>query len=240
MLTSEEEAVLNRGIHTILKDPASLTLQLYITVYNTVYSYCNKPTEVYYIEGGAIYELLHRSIRDYTNSLTFKASIKDLSEQAAHFQRIGPSIEKLFSYVERFYIKTAVFKGEDVENLKDLFYIHLYFNYIYKIEDNFIGLVFLELDSMRNSSNQNCKELRNIVGMYMEALRIAGQESKTERFYRMYIENYTEGMDFRMSIGGLLRNTYLELYYVKSIMNDKELAKEVVSKIGHRGEEAIL
>lgn len=221
-------------MNLVLRDPLSITQESFIQTYNAVYVYCSVTSEAYYIEGRAVYELVEKMIREYSKSLCFKASVRDVSDQAVHFRCSVNLLNRIYSYLERFYVRTSIYNDRPVERLQDLFYTQIYFNYVMTVEESLHGLIFLEIETSRSLFRQECGHLKTVVRFYIDILTAANQEEKLGRFYRMYLDNFVGHTNFSAEIGRLLKRVYLEMYFVTNIVGDKGMCRDIVARIDFR------
>lgn len=239
MLLDEERVTLERSLATILQSPNSVSQGLYNEVYNTVYVHCTASSEEYFIKGSLIYDLLSSSIDAFTSSLEFQGSITSLAEQAAAFRSSLSLLARIFSYLERFYIRTSILRDLQVQRLKELFHSKIYYNYIYNVEDSLLSLVFLEIETSRKLYRQECSELKAVVSLYLELLVCAGQDGAMRRFFKRYVDDFRAHTNFGLEIGKLLKKIYLEVFFATNVLGDKEVCREVIQAIVFRKDEII-
>ncbi|KAI5150295.1 hypothetical protein ENBRE01_1412 [Enteropsectra breve] len=237
MLSSAEQQILENNIQIILGSPASLNRAHFIETYNLVYRYCTVPAETYYIEGEAIYNLIDQIVTEYSQNILFTASIPLISAQFQLFRDSCSLLAREYQFIERFYINTNYTTKDHIQKIEHLFYNRIYYNYIYKIEESLINLIFHDIEISRQNYKQDCKDLRNIATLYIDLLIATGQEEKLKKFIRMYMNNFLKATDFSTDIGRLLKKVYLELYYVMTILNERLLCKEIVERVSFRIEE---
>lgn len=237
MLGTAERKILEDSLDLILTAPQNFNQSSFIKTYNTVYTHCSAPSQAYHIEGEAIYLLIRDKIFQFSNGLSFKSSLQELAGQLSLFRVSVDVLNRVFSYIERFYIKASIYKALDVDRLSDVFFSHVYFNYIFEIEENLLDLIFLEIETARYHFRQDCTDLKTVVGFYLDVLVLNGQEEKLTRFYKLYLSNFVAHTNFDSEIGKLLKRVYLEMYFVSNIIGDKGMCVEIVSKLEERKED---
>lgn len=237
MLSPDEQKIIEENMKLILVHPSAITLSSFMTTYNTIYRHCSMPSEVYYIKGEEIYRIIEEQIAAYTRSLVFKASIENMTEQVTLFRQSLVLLSRIYSYIERFYIRTSMYKNSQVEKLADMFYNQLYYNYLFAIEDSLVGLVFLEIETARELFRQECASLKSIVSFYTETLLATGQEEKLRKFHKAYLSNFLENTNFKLETGRLLKQIYLEMYFATNIIGEKGMCRDIVNMLDERRED---
>ncbi|KAI4293205.1 hypothetical protein PAPHI01_2479 [Pancytospora philotis] len=239
MLQDAECRALEEALEATLAAPLSVTRAAYMATYDLVYSHCSESTGTYQIKGEEIYRIVKRKVAEYTSNLVFRASIAEFSAQAVGFRQTAVQLERIYSYIDRFFVRASVYRGEATQSIGDLFYACIYHNYVSRIEENLLGLIFLEFETSRRLFKQDCSALRTVVRFYLDTLRIVGQESKLVAFYRTYIGEYAANTSFSSDIRKLLKKVYLEMYYATSIIGERPLVRDIVSRIESRAAEAV-
>jgi len=240
MLSLEEKRILQTNISVILKSSQSISQQTFIETYNTVYAHCTSPSPTYSIKGELIYEVLSGSLEAFAASLEFQGSLEYLSQQIDSLRRSSDHLAKIFSYLERFYIRSSILKElPEVRSLKDLFYFQIYFKYIYNVEEALLDLIFLEIDTYRKLYRQECEELKNIITFYLDALTSTGQENTIKKFYQRYVEDFKINTNFKIEIGKLLKKVYFEMFFISNSLKEKDMCKEIIQMINFRKDEVI-
>lgn len=251
------QAVVEESLSCILDAPRKISQDLFVSTYNTVYRFCTAPSATYCIKGEPIFELIERRIEEYTGSLRFTGTTADSAKQLTQFKESASLLAKTYSYLERFYIRTSMFKKlearttskgptplcdsfpaarTNVEPLASMFFKKIYFNYLRLIEENLQALVFAELDVYRSQFQQNCNELASIVEAYTHIIVQAGQDELLARFHKLYLQRFMKSIDPQMEFGKLLRCVYLEMFYASNIIGEKSICREIVALFNDRAE----
>lgn len=239
MLLAEEKATLEESLAAILQHPHSVSQSLFNETYNTVYTHCTALSEEYSIKGSSVYDLLAEGIHTFTSKLEFHGSISPLAKQVEAFRSSLSLMAKIFSYLERFYIKRSILRDLHIKKLKDLFYFKLYYNYIYKVEEGILDLVFLEIETSRKLYRQECSELKTVVTFYLELLVSTGQDGAMRHFFKRYVEDFRQHTDFNAEIGKLLKKVYLEVFFASNVLGDRDVCREIIQGVVFRKDEII-
>lgn len=239
MLPAKEKAILERSLATILRSPHSISQSLFSETYNTIYAHCTAPSEEYSIKGDLIYDLLAENIDTFASKLKFQGSVPTLAGQVGIFRSSLVLITKIFSYLERFYIRTSMLRSLQVQKLRDLFHSKIYYNYIYKVEENMLDLIFLEIETSRKLHRQEYDELKTVVTFYLELLVGTGQEGAMRHFFKRYVEDFRLHTNFNLEIGKLLKKIYLEVFFASGVLGDREVCKEIIREIVFRKDEIV-
>lgn len=239
MLSQAQEEIIQKNLHSTLYIPTVITQKEYIETYNCVYSYCTGHSNNYVIKGEAIYDLLKTRLEEFANNLEFQGSICDTAKQIQNLNLTIDLLEKLFSYLERFYIKTSILNYKDVKKLRDLFFYKIYYQFIFKIEENLVNIIFLEIETLRKMYKQNFSELTTVIDFYFTCLTINGLVTNMIGFSRRYVEEFKQSFNFNVEIGKFLKKIYLEMFFITTVINDKDMAKEVIQTIIFRKDEIL-
>lgn len=231
---------LEKTINSILHHPQDCTPEMYIKAYNIIYTHCTTITNGYSIRGENIYDLLSKTIDKYCNKLVFECSLIKLQSLIEQFKLCATILEKILSYLERFYIKISILKDVDgVKRIRDLLYFKIYYNFVHNYERSLLSFLFLEMETHRRIFRHNPEDVKGIMVFYCDLLSSTGQSIALERFYNMYLDNYRSSTDFNHEIGKILKKVYLELYFLKNFITEKGFLLEIVKPILNRKNEVL-
>lgn len=237
MLGEAEHKILLQNCFKILKNPNEITRKEFNIVYNTVYTHCSAKSETYTIKGEEIYNFLENVIDSFCKKIEFTGSCDSLAVQIQSFEHSVDILSKVFSYLERFYIRTSILNCADVRKIKDLFYFKIYYNFLYRAEESFLNVIFLEVETFRNFHKRDLKNLKIIIQFYLEALARNGLETSMNNFYRQYVSEFKTSFDINCSIKDLIKKIHMEIYITTNIFNDHEVTREIISSIESRKDE---
>lgn len=239
MLSEQQREAIQKNLSTILYTPADITQKEYIELYNSIYSHCTEYSDNYLIRGEAIYNLLSREIEEFAGKLQFNGLISSAAEQVRAFTSTIDLLEKTFSYLERFYIKISGLNNKDVRKVRDLFFYKVYYQFIYKIEDSLANIIFLEIETLRRFYRQDFSDLAIVIEFYLNCLTNNGLVTNSINFYRRYIDEFKQSFSFDIEVGKLLKKIYFEMFFVTTVINDRDVAKEIIQTILFRKEEIL-
>lgn len=237
MITDLELSILEKALATILKHPADVTRNDFNDVYNCVYLHCSSKSENYLIKGEDIYNQLEKALDNFSNRIEFIASCDVLCEQIALFQQSEDILVKIFSYLERFYIKTSILNSTGVKKIKDLFYYKIYYNFIYKAEENLLNVIFLEIETLRKFHKMEIIHLKTVIRFYLESLARNGLETNMNQFYKKYMAEFKTSFDFNCSIRQLVKKVHMEVFISTNVFIDYEITKKIIQFIMGRKDE---
>lgn len=239
MPTQFDKEIINRNLSLILYNPHLLTANDYIETYNNVYIHCSSITEHYCILGEEIYKMIEESLRNFAEKLEFKGSIRSMVSQIYSFKISIDLLKRVFNYLERFYIKTSIMNQYDVKRLEDLFFYQVYFNFIYKIEENLQNIMLLEIETYRKAYKTHFDDLKTVISFYMNCLDNNGLDTNKRKFLQRYFQDFKDSFDFDNEISKLVKKIYLEMYFVTNILGDKDISKEIIQTIFFRKDEIL-
>lgn len=239
MLSNAEHEILLKACSIVMKNPKELTRKQFNIVYNTVYTHCSSKSENYTIKGEDIYNFLDNFLDQFCRKVEFTGSCDSLAEQIQIFQHSVDILAKLFSYLERFYIKTSILNCADVKKIRDLFYHKIYYSFIYKIEEGLLNLISLEVETLRNFNKHDVRNLKIVVQFYLESLARNGLETSMNQFYKRYINEFKSYFNFNCSIKQLVKKIHMEIYITTNVFKDYEVTKEIIQSIEGRKDEII-
>jgi len=232
------ETILN-NLRIILQSPAAVTQKEYMETYNAVFAHCTEHTTDYIIKGEPIYSLLTEKLAEFTDRLQFDGSIQHMTEQIRSFLLTIDLLEKVFSYLERFYIRVSILNNKDVKRIKDLFYHEVYYNFIYRAEESFVNVMLMEVETFRKQYKQDFSELAIAIQFYLNCLGNNGLTANAVNFCRLYIDEFQKNFEFDLDIGRLLKKIYIEMFFATTVISDRDIAKEIIQRILFRKDEIL-
>ncbi|KAM0680597.1 hypothetical protein GINT2_001285 [Glugoides intestinalis] len=239
MLSQSEQEIIQRNLALILSNPVLITQSDYIETYNCVYKHCNKQTSTYIIQGEEIYNLISAAIEEFSEKLRFNGSIKAITEQIHTFNATIALLEMIFSYLERFYIKVSTINLKEVKQLKDLFFFKIYYNFVFKIEEVLLDLIFLEIETLRKIYRRDFADLKLVIEFYIKCLENNDLKGRIKQFYKRYVQEFRTKFDFDIEIGKLLKRVYIEMFFATTAINDRDVSREIIQSIMLRKDEIL-
>lgn len=237
MLSDLQKSTLEHNLNSILSIPDSITQKEYMEIYNCIYLYSTEYTEDYKIRGEPIYSILSQKIENFGKNLQFNGSISTIASQIRNFELTISLLEKIFSYLERFYIKISILNNKDVKKIKDLFLYKIYYHFIYKIEENLTNIIFLEIETLRKFYKQNFTDLATIIEFYLGCLINNDLTTNILSFCDRYISEFKNCFNFNAEISKLLKKIYFEMFFATTVINNRNVNKEIINTILFRKDE---
>ncbi|ELA41512.1 uncharacterized protein VICG_01496 [Vittaforma corneae ATCC 50505] len=239
MLSELQREAIQKNLNTILHIPASVTQKEYMELYNSIYSHCTEYSDNYLIKGEAVYNLLSETVEKFSENLQFSGSISSTAEQVRTFISTVDLLEKTFSYLERFYIRTSILNNKDVRKVKDLFFYKIYYQFIYKIENGLVNIIFFEIETLRKFYRQDFSDLAIVIEFYLLCLTNNGLVTNSINFYKRYVDEFKQSFNFNVEVGKLLKKIYFEMFFITTVINDRDVAREIIQTILFRKDEVL-
>ena len=226
----------------ILLDPDHVDSGDFMEGYNTIYRVCTQPTEKYEIKGACVYEMLKGVLVEYLRGLENFSSIETFNRGFTKFRRSAKILESVYDYIERYYIRTCIMKGEkNIQEISDLLYSSYYFVYVSKLEFLLRNMILIELVNIRVGSG-DLNELVSATRTYKTLVLGSNCEEKLEELKGLYLDGFRAGVDIGAPVENLIFVFFAEIQ-VASQMFDREphktMGKRLVSMLLPRVDEII-
>lgn len=239
MLSELHKNIIESNLATILQTPTAITDKEYIETYNAIFSHCTEHTVDYTIKGETIYNMLKEKLCEFTDRLLFDGCVQHMAEQIRKLLCSMDLLEKIFSYLGRFYVRISILNNKDVKKIRDLFYYQAYYHFIYKIEENLITVILMEVETFRKQYKQDFSDLAIVIQFYLNCLSNNGLTTNIANFCRRYIEDFQNNFEFNVDIGKLLKKIYIEMFFATTVISDRDIAKEIIQRILFRKDELV-
>jgi len=137
-MTKQIKEKFDKIIKKSLMHPDSIDSKDFVFVYNTIFKHCTQPSNTYEIRGSDVYDILSQILNNFTTNLEFK-SLQSYKEDVSTFKKSVVMIEKMFSYLERYYIKIGLERRDhNIRKIENLMYFYYYQNFFEKIESQIL------------------------------------------------------------------------------------------------------
>lgn len=209
----------------ILKNSTKISSSDFIQAYNIIYLHCTSDIDAYEIKGSVIYNTLSEAL-----ILHFK-SMRPISSLESFYKFISnlnlDIIEKVYSYLSRFYIKINLDKNNNISTIKYLFYTLIYKYGIYSSLKNIEENIIFEISCYRENNSENLIMIKTCIKFLRDLYLFNDNEEDYEKFINSYVYDFNESYSTDIKINIEYINKEMEI--VESIFEHKK--KDILAKL---------
>lgn len=216
----------------LLRSHRTFTSDEFMEAYNIIYMHCTEITPTFETRGKRVYECLRTSLCTFVDSLHGLASLNGLHQQICEFSAALELLAKVYSYVEKYFIRISLEKREGhVQNIRTLAHCIFYRNHAERAVLQIRELVLFEIGVSRCNKGYGFQQLAETVAFLKRMFYYSDEEEQYNSLVRAYLSMFRESMDFDGEIGRVLKRVYLEIY-VASRVFDADSGKLYRSIVG--------
>lgn len=240
-MDQKETTILTEVSYKALNYPEKVTSEDFMCGYNIIFHYCAKPTNTYEIRGHCIYDLLQTVLNKYTLNLSAFNSLEEFTCQFEKLEKSRKLLEGIFSYLNRYFIKTNIIKRNEreIKEIRQMIYNFYYENHLKNYKDMFLEIFFFEFDLFRKKETDSMK-LRESFSYFKKVLVAVDNDALLVKFKNDFIRDIKKRVNFNESIKIICMNVYQELINLNSIFDSaiaKDLNEKTVEFLSDRREE---
>ncbi|EQB62126.1 cullin-like protein (cdc53 family) [Vairimorpha apis BRL 01] len=194
----------------ILKNSTKISSSDFIQAYNIIYLHCTSDIDAYEIKGSVIYNTLSEAL-----ILHFK-SMRPISSLESFYKFISnlnlDIIEKVYSYLSRFYIKINLDKNNNISTIKYLFYTLIYKYGIYSSLKNIEENIIFEISCYRENNSENLIMIKTCIKFLRDLYLFNDNEEDYEKFINSYVYDFNESYSTDIKINIEYINKEMEIF----------------------------